>query len=43
MGTKTIEELEKLIKAPATVFEDPMNPDSEVIPTQSRTWSRSHL
>lgn len=32
LGTKTIEELEKLIKAPATVFEDPMNPDSEVIP-----------
>ena len=32
MGTKSIEELEKLIKAPATVFEDPMNPDSEVIP-----------
>ena len=32
MGTKSIEELEKLIKAPATVFEEPGNPDSEVIP-----------
>ena len=32
MGTKTIEELEKLIKAPATVFEEPGNPDSEVVP-----------
>ena len=26
-GTKSIEELEKLIKAPATVFEEPGNPD----------------
>jgi hypothetical protein len=32
LGTKSIEELEKLIKAPATVFEEPGNPDSEVIP-----------
>ena len=32
MGTKTIEELEKLIKTPATVFKEPGNPDSEVIP-----------
>ena len=32
LGTKTIEELEKLIKAPTTVFEEPGNPDSEVIP-----------
>ena len=32
LGTKSIEELEKLIKAPAKVFEEPGNPDSEVIP-----------
>ena len=32
MGTKTIEELEKLIKTPTTVLEDPMDPDAEVIP-----------
>ena len=32
LGTKTIEELEKLVKTPATVFEDPTNPDSEVLP-----------
>ena len=32
LGTKSIEELEKLIKTPTTVLEDPMDPDSEVIP-----------
>ena len=32
LGTKSIEELEKLIKAPATVFEEPGNPESEVVP-----------
>ena len=32
LGTKSIEELEKLIKTPATVLENPRDPDSEVIP-----------
>ena len=41
MGTKTIEELEKLIKAPATVFEEPGNPDSEVVPNPEPHQSSS--